>query len=193
VKDLGELLSDLTSGDDKRAEAAATEVPQHGETALEKLSKLVEDSNSETRWWAVRALAGFPQVEAGNLLMALLQDADSSIRYCAALALGQNPREAAVPALIVALTSNDPLLARLAGDALVAQGASGAEPLIGALETRSMTARVEATRALALIGDPRAISALFKLADSDSPTLEHWVSEGLEKMGVGMRFFQTGE
>jgi hypothetical protein len=27
------------------------------------------------------------------------------------------------------------------------------------------------------------------LLDSDSAVLEHWASEGLEKMGVGMSFF----
>jgi HEAT repeat protein len=193
MKDLGELLSDLTSGDTERAEAAAMGLPEHGEAALAKLSKLVENSNIDTRWWAVRALAGFPQVEAGNLLFARLKDADSSIRYCAALALGQNQRETAIPLLIEILSSNDPLLARLAGDALVAHGVAAVEPLIAALDGLPLAAKVEATRALALIGDPRSISALFKLADSDSPTLEHWVSEGLERMGVGMRFFQAGE
>jgi HEAT repeat protein len=193
MKDLGEMLSDLTSGDSLRAEAAAVRLPDHGEAALAKLSKLVENSNIDTRWWAVRALAGFEQVEAVNLLIARLQDSDSSIRYCAALALGQKPREASVPALIEALSSDDPLFARLAADALVTQGAAAVDPLIAALETLPISDKVEATRALALIGDPRAISALFKLADSDSPTLEYWVNEGLEKMGVGMRFFQAGE
>jgi HEAT repeat protein len=193
VKDLGELLSDLTSGDTERAEAAAVELPEHGEVALAKISKLVENSNIDTRWWAVRALAGFPEGEAGNLLITRLKDADSSIRYCAALGLGQKQRETAIPLLIEILSSNDPLLARLAGDALVAQGLAAVEPLIAALGGLPVAAKVEATRALALIGDPRSISALFKLVDSDSPTLEYWVSEGLEKMGVGMRFFQAGE
>jgi hypothetical protein len=193
MKDLGELLSDLISGDMERAEAAANALPEHGEAALAKLSKLIENSSIDTRWWGVRALAGFAQVEAGNLLMARLTDPDSSIRYCATLALGQKQRETAIASLIEVLTSIDPLFARLGGDALVAQGSAAVEPLIAALETLSKTAKVEATRALAIIGDPRAISALFKLADSDSPTLEHWVSEGLEKMGVGMRFFQADE
>lgn len=193
MKDLGELLSDLNSGDKERAEAAAVALPKHGEAAVIELAKLVENSNVETRWWATRALAGFAQVEAEELLLARLQDSDSSIRYCAALALGHKPRESAIPALVEILISSDPLFARLAGDALVAQGAAAVEPLIAALDVLPVAAKVEATRALALIGDSRAISALFKLADSDSPTLEHWVSEGLEKMGVGMRFFQTNK
>lgn len=190
MRDLRELLSDLTSGDLERAEAAAVALPQHGEAALKQLSKLVENLNVDTRWWAARALADFPQVETGDLLTTLLQDPESSIRYCAALALGQKPREKAIPVLIEVLASRDPLLARLGGDALVAQGTAAVEPLIASLEMLPVVAKVEATRALALIGDPRAISALFRLADSDSPVLEHWVSAGLEKMGVGMRFFK---
>ncbi len=193
MNDLGTLLSDLTSGDTERAEAAAIALPQQEEAALFELGKLSKNSHVETRWWATRALAGFPQAEAGNLLMARLQDDESSVRYCAALALGQQKREPVIPALIEALASKDPLFARLAGDALVAHGAAAVEPLLASLESLPIAAKIEATRSLALIGDTRAISALFKLADSDSPTLEHWVSEGLEKMGVGMRFFQANE
>jgi hypothetical protein len=44
---------------------------------------------------------------------------------------------------------------------------------------------------LALIGDTRAVPALFKLLESESALVEHWASTGLAKMGVGMSFFQT--
>jgi len=49
---------------------------------------------------------------------------------------------------------------------------------------------VEAVRALAKIGDQRAIPALFEALDDNSALIEYWASEGLEKMGVGMVFYK---
>jgi hypothetical protein len=43
---------------------------------------------------------------------------------------------------------------------------------------------------LAQIGDPRSIPALFTALDEDSALMEYWASEGLEKMGVGIVFFE---
>jgi HEAT repeat protein len=45
---------------------------------------------------------------------------------------------------------------------------------------------LEAARALALIGDQRAIPALFALLSEDSVMLDYWANEGLDKMGAGM-------
>jgi HEAT repeat protein len=56
------------------------------------------------------------------------------------------------------------------------------------MESGSHIARLEAARALASIGDTRAIPALFDALD-DSALLEYWANEGLERMGVGMCFF----
>lgn len=189
---LAGLLADLTSGDSQRAETAAAALPEHGEAALQALSSLTKDRNSDVRWWALRALSGFAQPSAGELLAAGLRDADLAVRQCATLALSKHPHAAAIPSLIDMLKSEETLLARLAGDALVALGAAAVEPLIAGLETDQLNAKVEAARALALIGDTRAVSPFFKLLDSDSLTLEHWISEGFEKMGVGMSFFQPG-
>jgi len=190
---LGELLRNLTSGDSLRAEQAALELPIHKEAALKELSHLITSKNADARWWAARALAGFAQPAAGDLLASALADPDASVCQCAALALSKRPHAAAIPVLIANLQADDLLLARLAADALVALGAPAVEPLIAALETDRQNGKVEAARALALIGDTRGVPVLFKLLDSDSVVLEHWASEGLEKMGVGMSFFAPGE
>jgi HEAT repeat protein len=187
---LASLLADLTSGDAARAEAAAEQLPAHGEAALSSLESLTTDTNSDTRWWALRSLAGFSQPQAGALLTAALADADPLVRQCAALGLTRRPYAEAAPALLALLGDHDSLLARLAGDALVVLGSGAVEPLIAVLDTGRLTARVEAARALALIGDTRAVPALFKLLGSESAVLEHWANEGLEKMGVGMAFFK---
>ncbi len=190
---LGELLRDLSSGDSQRAERAALGLPRYKEAAVQELSKLIQNSDADIRWWATRTLAGFPQPATGDLLAAALDDPDAGVRQCAALALSKRPHTAAIPALIAHLQADDLLLARLAADALVALGAGAVETLIAALEADQLNGKVEAARALAIIGDTRAVPALFKLLDSDSVMLEHWASEGLEKMGVGMSFFTPGD
>ncbi len=189
---LAERLADLLSGDLDRAEAAAAALPaDNAEAAFAALLPLLQDENEDTRWWAVRALAGFTTPAASEQLTAALGDASASVQQCAALALSQRSWAASVPALAALLASRDSLLSRLAGDALVAQAGEAVPALIAALEgSTSPSARVEAARALALIGDTRAIPALFKLLDSESALLEHWASEGLQKMGVGMAFFK---
>jgi HEAT repeat protein len=118
-----------------------------------------------------------------------LKDSDISVCQCAALALQRRPDSQAIPALIQSLKSPDQLLARIAGDALVAAGGDAVSALLEVMQTFPHHARLEAARALGLIGDTRAIPELFKALDGESALLEHWAGEGLEKMGVGMVFY----
>jgi phycocyanobilin lyase beta subunit len=92
--------------------------------------------------------------------------------------------------LIQALSASDRLLARLAGDALIAIGEDAVPALIEVIENNPQPARLEAVRALSAIGDTRAIPILIKVLDQDSAIMEHWAGQGLEKMGVGMVFFK---
>jgi HEAT repeat protein len=190
MRDLGELIADLSSGDTPRAERAAVELPEHGPNAITSLRFLLTSQEPDKRWWATRALAGFKEQEAGKALAGQLEDPDASVRYCAALALSRQQHNAAIDQLISALESEDSLLVRLAADALVAAGAPAVEKLIASLEIGKPAAKIEAARALALIADMRAVATLIKLLDSDSLSLQHWANEGLEKMGVGMSFFK---
>jgi HEAT repeat protein len=187
---LRDSLADLLSGQPERAERAAALLPQFHDQAITELTKLVADPNAETRWWSIRALSEFEDANAAELIVAALNDSDTSVRQCAALALAKRPQPVAIPTLITLLPSGDGLLARLAGDALIATGGDAVPALIDALAIDSLQAQTEVARALALIGDTRAVSALFKLLDSESAILEHWASQGLEKMGIGMHFFQ---
>lgn len=188
---LAERLADLQSGNVARSEAAAAALPSFGEAAFAALLPLLQDQDEDARWWATRALAGFSTPAASEQLTSALGDDSPSVQQCAALALSQRVWPACIAPLAALLASHDSLLARLAGDALVAQGGEAVPALVAVLEGNSApSARVEAARALALIGDTRAIPALFKLLDSDSALLEHWASEGLQKMGVGMSFFK---
>lgn len=190
MPELAELLKDLTSGEAERSETAAVALKQFGRPAIRHLGLLAKDADPDVRWWAIRALSEIDDTEASEFLIAGLEDTEPAVRQCAALALATHPTSRAIEPLIRHL-SGDPMTARLAGNALVAIGSAAVPALIKCVENNGDTMRAEATRALALIGDTQAIPTLFKLLDAKSVILEHWATQGLEKMGVGMSFFQV--
>jgi HEAT repeat protein len=125
-----------------------------------------------------------------DLLVRALADSDKGVRWCAGLALRKHPSEKAAPTLVSMLSDADALTRRLAGDALVAIGSPIVPQLLDAMQNGEHIARLEAVRALAKIGDERAIPTLFEALDKGSALIEYWASEGLEKMGVGMVFYK---
>lgn len=191
MDDLNALLEDLTSGDEPRAEAAAVRFVSLGEKAFYALATLYASPDPEVRWWAVRALTEFDEERVSNLLILALDDADPGVQAAAALGLRQHPAEAAIPKLLEKLGGEDQLLSRLMRDALVALGTKSTSHLIEILENEksSHTARLEAVRALAYIEDPASIGALFKIYNDGSSLMQYWAEEGLNRMGIGMMFF----
>lgn len=187
---MDDLLLELTSGDDERAEGAALRLAAHGEAAIPALRSLLAAPQGETRWWAVRALAEIPGGWVAPWSIEALKDPDLAVRQCAALGISRQPDDQAVPVLVETMSSDDALLARLAANALSSIGEAAVPALLDLLEHGLQPVRLEATRALAMIGDTRAIPALFNALDGDSALLEYWANEGLERMGVGMMFFK---
>jgi HEAT repeat protein len=187
--DKSALLAEFTSGSDERAEAAALQLAAYGSGSLPLLEEFLQDPNEDVRWWAARSLAEIRVPYVTPLLLLALHDPEPAVGQCAALALRYQADPEAIPTLIQALTLPDRLMARLAADALIATGEESVPALIEVIQNNSQPARLEAARALGEIGDPRAIPALFNALDEDSAILEHWAGEGLEKMGVGMVFF----
>lgn len=193
------LFEALQIGDESRIEEAIGEFARLDElekvAALGQISLLLESPDVEYRWWCVRALAEVGDPQAGALRLQALQDEDWRVRQCAAIALRLHPNPQAVTGLIDLLNSaakdleDGALTARLAADALVSLGSPAVPALIAVLQDGSQAARLQAGRALAQIGDPRAIPDLIKSLDEDSALLEYWANIGLEKMGVGMAFF----
>jgi HEAT repeat protein len=191
MSELETLLADLTSGDDVRAEAAAGRLPVLGDAALRHLLPLLRAESSDVRWWAVRALAGFEQVDGVIMgLVSALEDESSEVRQCAALGLCHHPHPQAVPALIRALSDPDPMTAKLASNALVLLGEQATPELIEILKTGTHSARLEAVRALAEIRDQRAIPALMEALQTDSALLQYWAEQGLDKLGLGMIYIK---
>ena len=188
-----ELLESLNSGDEGQAEKAVQSLkrlPAEQHTlAIEVLRQNYAAPETDRRWWAVRALAEMPEADAGALLIGALGDADPSVRQCAALALRIRRDPAALAPLLDGLSDPDPLAARLAAEALAALGEAATPALLELLPSSPANTRLLIVRALAEIGDPRAIPALFAALEDDSALVEYWANEGLERMGVGMVFF----
>lgn len=190
LQDLQSLLSDLTSRDDDRAEGVVPALLLYGESALKALFVLLDDESADKRWWAVRALAEFDAPKVGESLSQALTDPDQSVRQCAAVALRHHPTPDAIILLIEALNNEDRLYARLSGDALTAIGKPAIPALTQALQSVHPSVRVEATRALALMELPETIPILFDASEDPSTMVRHWIDEGLNRLGLGMVFFE---
>ena len=187
------LLQDLDNGDERQAEKAVESLKrlpaeQHTQ-AIEVLRGNYAAPEADRRWWVVRALAEIPGAEAGALLIRALGDHDPSVRQCAALALRLRPDPTALAPLLDGLRDPDPLAAKLAADALAVLGEAATSALLEALPVSPPAVRMLIVRALAEIGDPRAIPALFTALEDGSALVEYWANEGLERMGVGMVFY----
>ncbi len=183
------LVADLTSHDEPRAEAAIAALADQGESALDATLPLLESPSSESRWWAVRALAAIRAPRAAAALATAVDDFDPLVRHGAAIGLRMQPSTHAAPALISRLGDHDSLMARLASDALAALGPAAVPHLHRALLSSDISTRIYAARALASMHDPAAIPDLVAALDDTSPIVEHWAERGLESLGVGMLFF----
>jgi HEAT repeat protein len=185
-----DLITEFTCGSDQRAELAALQLSAAGSQNLEIIAELLEHQETEVRWWATRSLADIQNMGTAPLLLKALNDVDPGVQQCAALALRGQPHAQAVPQLVSLLDAEDRLLSRLAGDALIAIGEDAVPALISELDGNSQPAQLEAVRALASIGDTRAIPVLIQVLDQDSAVMGHWAEQGLENMGVGTVFFE---
>lgn len=202
---LADIFNDLAGGDDSLAEAAAQSLSGLNEdgqlAALSEFRDLLSAPEADRRWWAVRALAELPLSRTQSLLVQALADPDPPVRQCAALGLRAQIKRTPgwglvsetsgplLPALLDGLSDPDPLAARLAADVLAAVGEPAVSQLLEQFEESNHAVRLLVVRALAEIGDERAIPALISVLDEDSLLMEYWANEGLEKMGVGMTYF----
>jgi HEAT repeat protein len=190
VNQLQDLLTDLISGDEERAEQAALDLLELGEDAIPSLLDLTKSPNMDTRWWALRALAGSPHCRTEWLVPFLLDDPAPEVRQCAALGLAGWPDENATRPLVQALNDADNMVANLASNALIKIGKAAVPSLIEAVESGAQSTRIHALRALAEIKDYRAIPAMMQVMQEDSALLQHWAKEGLDKLGLDMVYIK---
>ena len=180
-----ELLAELTSGDDTRAEKSIPAIVDLGMDAIPTLLELTRAEEVDSRWWAVRALAASPHTRTENLIP-LLSDSASEVRAAAALALCNHPDESAIPALINTLSDEDSLTAGLAGNALVKIGSPSVPSLLTVMSEAPTGIRIIVLRALSEIRDHRAIPVMMKSLSEESAVLQYWAQEGLQRLGLDM-------
>ena len=180
-----ELLAELTSGDDTRAENSIPAIVDLGMDAIPTLLELTRAEEVDSRWWAVRALAASPHTRTENLIP-LLSDSATEVRAAAALALCNHPDESAIPALINTLSDEDSLTAGLAGNALVKIGSPSVPSLLTVMSEAPTSIRIIVLRALSEIRDHRAIPVMMKSLSEESAVLQYWAQEGLQRLGLDM-------
>lgn len=188
---LQELLSDLTSGDEKRAEHAAPLLIEMGESAISSLMDLTHSSDVDTRWWALSTLAQSPHCRTEWLLPFLSNDPSPEIRQCAALGLANHVDKSSIDSLIKALDDADGMVCNLAANALIKLGKESVPALIEVVKTGRQSARIQALRALAEIRDHRAIPVMMSVMSEDSALLLHWAKEGLDRLGLDMVYIKA--
>ena len=194
---LQDLLNDLVSGDEARAEAAVPPLIELDEDAIPALRDLTQSSDVDSRWWALRVLASTPHCRT-EWLVPFLNDPAPEVRQCAALGLAIKPDESAAEALVRALSDDDSMVASLAANALVKIGSAAVSSLIDAVKhqpgteegNRAQSQRIHALRALAEIRDHRAIPVMMQVMQEDSALLQHWAQEGLERLGLDMVYIK---
>jgi HEAT repeat protein len=189
VSSLQNLLDDLTSGNEARAENAVPVLIALGKEALPALLELTRSPEADHRWWGLRVLAQAPQVEA-QWLIPSLNDPAREVRQCAALGLAIKPDESAAQPLIRALSDEDSMVSSLAVNALVKIGGAAVPALIDVVQHAPQSARIHALRALAEIRDHRAIPVMMKVMEEDSVLLQHWAKEGLDRLGLDMVYIK---
>jgi HEAT repeat protein len=189
VSSLQDLLRDLTSGSETRAEKAVPALIELGEEATPALLELTGSSNVDHRWWSLRVLAQSPRTK-GEWIVPFLSDPAREVRQCAALGLAIKPEETAVGPLVQALSDEDSMVSSLAVNALVKIGGPAVPALIEVINNAPQSARIQALRALAEIRDHRAIPVMMKVMEEDSVLLQHWAKEGLDRLGLDMVYIK---
>jgi HEAT repeat protein len=194
VTSLEDLLSDLTSGSETRAEKAVPELIELGEAAIPALRDLTHSTDVDHRWWALRVLAQLSSSsetsQQAEWLVPFLNDPAREVRQCAALGLAIKPDESATQPLVQALSDEDSMVSSLAVNALVKIGKAAVPALIEVVKNASQSARIHALRALAEIRDHRAIPVMMKVMEEDSALLQHWAKEGLDRLGLDMVYMK---
>ena len=189
MSSLDRLLEDLISGEEARAENAASQLAQLSRSIFPELDVLLKSSEADHRWWAVRTLAQMPEADQDCFINAL-NDVSPDVRQAAALALVAHPTEKAVPALVHALNDEDVLMQTLAGKALSAVGKPAVPKLIEEFPQASSSVRIQMMRVLAEARDPRAIPVMMKAMEEGSAILHHWCEVGLQQLGLDMVYLK---
>jgi HEAT repeat protein len=178
-QDLVAVLNDRSAGED-RARAGWLLGRMRDARAFDPLASALHDPDPHLRAEAARSLGALGSVRAVPELLAALQaDPDLDTRIGAAHSLGLLGDHRAVDPLLAKLAdkSEHPRVRGVAAEALTGPREHRAVPLlITALDDPSVEVRFWAAFALGELGDPAALSALERLAQTDDAVLPGWRS-----------------
>jgi HEAT repeat protein len=192
VDPMDHLISELICGVDERAEKVIPQINSMGAKAVPALLNLTRSQDQESRWWAIRVLASSKHADPEDWLE-LLKDSAAEVRAATALALLDHPTEKAVPNLIEALEDVDDLTASLASKGLATIGSGSVSALMEKIEkdpASTPNARILALRALADIGDHRALPLLMRMSETGTAVEEFWAKAGLDRLGLNMIYIK---
>jgi HEAT repeat protein len=154
------------------------------------LAAMIQSSDPDERWWAVRALAHCGGEAQLNVMLAALDDDESSIRAVAALALvrlwqaAPGEQDAILDALARHLADEDGFVRQTAADALAQFGDAAVPALAVVLSGPHDGARARAAYALRKIASYRAAGLLFSLLNDPHPLVRTYAQEGLDDLGL---------
>jgi len=180
---LSNLRQAIATADDETSEAI-THALAVDSKATSLLLPLLKEEDSDTRWWAVRALAAAGDAEAVSPLIQALNDSDEPVRCAAALALAQLRCDKAIPALVVLLADESGWVRQSAADALALFGEAAAPMLVQALEDEPDGVRVRAAYALNKIHSMQAATPLFRALNDPNYLVRTYAYEALDGMGL---------
>lgn len=183
------LLDELNSGDDNRAELAVAGFAINDLDVLPAIQEMLNSTDEDSRWWAVRCLAQM-QSPPISLLIGSLDDVSQEVRQCAALAIRHHPDTSAIPKLLDLLAESDSITTNLAATALIEIGKDAIPDLLECLPKLKDTGRIEAYRAMAIIADQRTIPMLMSAFEEDSIVINYWAEEGLNRLGLNMVYMK---
>ncbi|HUI88090.1 MAG TPA: HEAT repeat domain-containing protein [Anaerolineales bacterium] len=191
MSSLDDLLEELRSGEEARAESAAFRLAQLGTTAFPALVEQMASPEADHRWWAIRTLAQMSDADTSYFINAL-EDTSAEVRQAAALALAMHPTERAAPALVQALSDRDGIMQTLAANALSRIGKPVVPALLEEFPRASISAKIHLMQVLSEIRDPRAIPVMMNAMEEDSAILSHWCEVGLQGLGLDMVYLKLG-
>lgn len=178
-----QVLELLTSDDPDDRRTGAHVLSKVGDPDfLDQLTPLVGDDHSDVAIKAYRAIANTGRPEAAAALVTRLGDGDHLQRDALSHALA-SVGEAAVPALIKALSDADAAVREHAADALGYFGPdadAAAEALAALADDENVSVRVTAISALSQLGEP-AEKLLAQIAQGPDATLAAIASRRLER------------
>ena len=184
MADIAESITRLFAGSDAERAAIARELACQGETAAIALAEALAGADAEARWGLLAALAQIPGAAATRALAAVLAgDPDEGLRAAAAQILGEHG--AGGGALIAALQDESVFVAQQAAHALARMGPDMAPEFIALLREGGPRARIAAARALVTIRTEDAIPALIAALEDDSPAVQFYAEQALDRLGVG--------